>query len=263
MKRLFEPVSRCLNPARSIFKPLQRRIVVLACGLLGVFGLAGHAQEVQYPYEYDFFASDGSGVTGKLFLDASSSTSGTLSDIGPGSYLSFDLYGYSVILYLNGVGPGSDQSHPFFSWDATSVTSPLFIGFLAGYTSVGYVGYETLLSREFVDPGDPHGPEYDRVDVSFSNFTTGRNLYTGETITEPTVCLVAGESVFDINGNGGILVQQFYPGTAGEWLAVPSPSPAPEPGTTTLLLLALPCLGFFVWQSRRKPALARIQRKKK
>jgi hypothetical protein len=47
---------------------------------------------VDYPYEYDFVSSD-SGVNGKLFLDSSSSSDGTIADIGPDSYLSFNLYG--------------------------------------------------------------------------------------------------------------------------------------------------------------------------
>lgn|GEM_PF-6185317 len=229
--------------AGSIFRRVK---IWIYCLLLFSTAAVGRA-EIQYPYEYDFVSSD-LGISGKLFLNAPASSNGSLADIGPDSYFTFALYGGyipPVTIHPTAFYDSSDLGFSF-AWDATRITTPLYIGFIQN---------STFLSREFVNPGNPPpgGPddEFDCVLSAYAYVSSHENLYTHDALTGPAISLIASESTANVNGGGLVYNIPFYPGTTGEWLAV---APAPEPGQTVLTVFAFLCLGVFMRYFRRKPA---------
>lgn len=201
--------------------------------------------QIQYPYEYDFVSSD-LGISGKLFLDAPASDNGSLADIGPDSYFRFALYGGYIPPVTIHPTAFYDSAEPgfTFAWDATKILTPLYIGFIQN---------STFLSREFVNPNNPPpgGPddEFDRVVWANAFVSSQENLYTGQTISSPTISLIASEGTGAVNGGGIVYNIPFYPGSTGEWLAV---TPVPEPSQIVLTGFAFLGAGGLTWCFRRK-----------
>jgi len=226
-----------------------KRIKIWAyCLAILLVATSSHA-EIQYPYEYDFVSAD-LGISGKLFLDAPASNNGSLADIGPESYFTFALYGgYIPPVTIHPTAfSGSFDPGFTFSWDATKITTPLYIGFIQN---------STFLSREFVNPDNPPpgGPdsEFDCVLSAYASVSGQSNLYTGQPISSSTISLVASESTINVNGGGIVYNIPFYPDSTGEWLAV---APAPEPGQMTLTVFAFLCAGVLLRCFRRKSSRA-------
>ncbi len=179
-------------------------------------------------YEYDFVSSQ-AGVTGKIFLDASSSSSGTVADIGAGSYLSFNLYnGYipPVTFSLSGLNTSLDPNFTF-TWNSSEILSPLDFAVGRGWNDV-------LLSRQSLTPENsfmsPMGPEYDTVVYDSVYVANGLNVLTGQSLASSMVSLTASESTINVNGAGVVYNIPFYSGTDGEWVAVA----VPEPGSWSM-----------------------------
>ena len=180
------------------------------------------------PYEYDFISSD-TGVSGKLFLDKSSSGSGSVADIGAGSYLTFNLYnGYlpPVTFDLSSLNTSLDPSFSF-SWTASQITTPLDI-------AVGSGRNDVLLSREFQNPNN-HSfftPEYDVVKYDKLYLGANQNLLNGQRLTSSIVSLVASEETLDVGGGGVVGNISFDPATSGQWIAAVA---IPEPAQIALI----------------------------
>lgn len=224
-----------------------KRMKILTGCLMVISMVAYGSAEIQYPYEYDFVSAD-LGVSGKLFLDAPASSSGTLADIGPESYFTFTLYnGYipPVTIHPTAIYDSSDPGFSF-AWDETKITTPLYIGFIQD---------STLLSREFVNPDNPPpgGPddEFDCVISAYASVSSQTNLYTGQSLDGSTISLIASEATTHVNGSGIVYNIPFYPGSTGEWLAV---APAPEPSQVVLTAFTFLCAGGLTWCIRRKSA---------
>jgi hypothetical protein len=201
-----------------------------------------HAQD-QFSCQYDFNCSNPD-ISGVLFLDAASSTDGSLADIGPASYLTFHIgEGIPpVTIYLDNLSPLN--SPVSFQWNSTMVTSPLFF----------YVNAN--LSRELVYPNEPNGPEYDVVSSSVAYvsadgtyaYSSDEGYMEGDTLPEPTVASLFDEVTVDVNGSTG---QATFPGpdSSGQWLAITT---VPEPGEIESTSVTFLCAGLSALRSKRK-----------
>ncbi len=202
-------------------------------------GVVNLQAALDYPYEYDFISSD-PGVSGKLYLDQSASSSGSAADIGPGSYLTFSLYnGYlpPVTFELGSLNTSLDPSLTF-AWTASQITTPLDIAVGSGCNDV-------LLSREFqnLNNPSPSAPEYDAVKYDNVYLGANQNLLNGQVLSSSMVSLVASEEPLDVGGGGVVYNIPFDPATSGQWIAaVVIPEPAQIGLTTTFGALALVAL---------------------
>ncbi len=165
---------------------------------------------LDYPYEYDFISSD-PGVSGKLFLDQSSSASGSAADIGPSSYLTFNLYnGYlpPVTFALGSLNTSLDPSLTF-DWTASQITTPIDFAVGSGQNDV-------LLNREFQDPNNHSffAPEYDAVEYASIHLGAGQNLLNKQVLSSSIVSLVATEETMNVGGGGLVYDLPFDPGTS-------------------------------------------------
>jgi hypothetical protein len=101
-------------------------VLSLAASLIVSANVAHAITALTYPYEYDFVQTGGVGTfTSALFLDASSSSSGSALDIGPGSFLDTPDGNFSL-------GNGSGQPSwnvTDFSWTTTGITTIDLNGF--------------------------------------------------------------------------------------------------------------------------------------
>jgi hypothetical protein len=190
---------------------------------------------VDYPYEYDFVSSD-TGVSGKLFLDVQSSLQGSTADIGPSSYLSFNLYnGYipPVTFSLNSLSTSLDPNLSF-AWNSSQILTPLDI-------AIGLGNNDVLLSREFSNPNNksPIAPEYDAVNYYDDFVDGGKNPLNGKTISSAAISLIATEETFGVGANNIVYNIPFDQNITGAWVAVV----VPEPGQMALLA-ALAAAGF-------------------
>jgi hypothetical protein len=183
---------------------------------------------VDYPYEYDFVSSD-SGVSGKLFLDSSSSSGGTIADIGPGSYLSFNLYGSylpPVTFSLSSLSASLDPNLSF-AWNSSQITTPLDI-------AIGLGQNDVLMNREFANPNNtsPFAPEMDAVVYYDAFVDANQNPLNGQSISSSAISLIATEETINVGGGGVVYNIDFDPGTTGEWIGLVV---VPEPGQMALL----------------------------
>lgn len=221
-----------------------------ACFLGTLLALTGagvvnlHAA-LDYPYEYDFISSD-PGVSGKLFLDQSSSASGSAADIGPSSYLTFNLYnGYlpPVTFALGSLNTSLDPSLTF-DWTASQITTPIDFAVGSGQNDV-------LLNREFQDPNNHSffAPEYDAVEYASIYLGAGQNLLNKQVLSSSIVSLVATEETMNVGGGGLVYDLPFDPGTSGQWIAtVVVPEPAQIALTTAFGALAFVVLVGTKWK---------------
>jgi hypothetical protein len=198
---------------------------------------------VDYPYEYDFVSSD-SGVSGKLFLDSSSSSDGTIADIGPGSYLSFDLYGSylpPVTFSLSSLSAALDPNLSF-AWNSSQITTPLDI-------AIGLGQNDVLMNREFVNPNNtsPVAPEMDAVEYYDAFVDANQNPLNGQSISSSAISLIATEETINVGGGGVVYNIDFDPGTTGEWVGLVV---VPEPGQMALLT-ALGAAAFALFGQRK------------
>ena len=194
---------------------------------------------LDYPYEYDFVSPD-SGVSGKLFLDAASSTQGTAADIGPGSYLTFSLYGGylpSVTFNLGNLNTSHDPTLNF-AWDGSKISTPLDF-------AVGLGQNDVLLSREFQNAGNqsPIAPEYDVVRYFDVFAGANQNVLNGQSISGSLVSLIASEATMDVGGGGVLYNVPFDSGTSGQWVALTVPEPAKMALVVAFGALAFAILG--------------------
>ena len=201
-----------------------------------------HAQN-PFLYEYDFNCSNPN-ISGALFLDAPTSTDGSLTDIGSASYLAFNIgEGIPpVTIYLDNLSPLN--SPVSFQWNSAMVTSPLFFNVNAN------------LSRELVNPNEPNGPEYDAVRSSIAYvsangtyaYSSDEGYMEGDMLQVPTVGSFFDEVTVDVNGSTG---QVSFPGpdASGQWLAT---TIVPEPGEIESASVTFLCAGVSALRCKRK-----------
>jgi hypothetical protein len=79
--------------------------------------LAGAAP---FPFEYEWFMSGQPTASAEIFLDASSSAGGSLSDIGPGSFISTKQSGGPLNFMLSPFTPVLYD--PVFTWNVSAIT---------------------------------------------------------------------------------------------------------------------------------------------
>ena len=222
--------------------------ILLTLAALAIVPATRIQAAIDYPYEYDFVSSDSS-VSGKLFLDAASSTQGTAADIGPGSYLTFNLYGGYLPPVTFNLGDLNTALDPTlnFAWNSDQITTPLDL-------AVGLGQNDVLLSREFVNSGNqsPIAPEYDAIRFFEVFAGANQNLLNGQSISASTVSLIASEATMDVGGGGIVYNIPFDPGASGEWLAPGATGQlvvqtvVPEPGEMALVA-AFGALAFAVF----------------
>ena len=194
---------------------------------------------LEFPYEYNFVSPDAN-VSGKLFLDAASSTHGTAADIGPGSYLTFSLYGGYLPPVTFNLGNLNTSLDPTlnFAWDGSRISTPLDF-------AVGLGQNDVLLSREFQNPGNqsPVAPEYDAVRLFDVFAGANQNVLNGQSISGSVVSLIASEATMDVGGGGIVYNVPFDSGTSGQWVALTVPEPAKMALVVAFGALAFAVLG--------------------
>ena len=208
-------------------------------------GVVNLQAALDYPYQYNFISSD-PGVSGKLFLDQSSSSSGSAADIGPGSYLTFNLYnGYlpPVTFDLSSLNTSLDSSFTF-AWTASQITTPLDL-------AVGSGRNDVLLNREFQHPNNqsPFAPEYDAIEYACIYLGANQNLLNGQVLSSSIVSLVASEATLGVGGGGVVYNIPFDPATAGRWIAAVA---VPEPAQIALFT-ACGALALVVLMGGKRP----------
>jgi len=93
---------------------------LIICLSISVLGIRANAQ---YNWEYQFVSANPD-VSGEIFLDAPSSSDGSLADVGPGSYVEYDNTPDGNFVFP--IATGAPYSYSI-QWSSSQITSGLNI----------------------------------------------------------------------------------------------------------------------------------------